>query len=83
MGDADQAEGQQVGLLVGLLLHKQLLGFGVLPESGVGIHLLRIPKGVAIYLEIRDEKVIEKRKSKQKSGVAASKKASINVDSIG
>jgi hypothetical protein len=54
-----------------------------LPESGVGIHPLRVPKGVAIYLEIRDEKVIEKRKSKQKSGVAASKKASINIDSIG
>ena len=53
--------------------------FWVLPEFGVGTHPLRVSKGVAIYLELKVEKVVEKRESKKKRG-AASKEGSINID---
>ena len=39
--------------------------FWVLPEFGVGTHPLRVSKGVAIYLELKVEKVVEKRESKK------------------
>jgi hypothetical protein len=60
--------------------------FEVLPEAGDGECPLRVSKGGADYLEIKDEKVIEKRESRienEKAGARLQKEVSINIASIG
>jgi len=57
-----------------------------LPEAGDGECPLRVSKGGADYLEIKDEKVIEKRESRienEKNGGATLKRVSINIASMG